>query len=154
MNLSKQTSDAIQMLVCCHRAGDGLVKVAQVAKELDLTKQMALKLANILSQAELVVTFRGPSGGIRLSDNARQATIGDIVRRLERAPVPKSTTQKTQLKDFIDDAFEAFLDVLDRNTLSDIAEQKPRSGSKKTLTSKGSSRKNGATSTVQRPARA
>ncbi|MEM7751489.1 MAG: Rrf2 family transcriptional regulator, partial [Pseudomonadota bacterium] len=90
MNLSKQTSDAIQMLACCYRAGDELVKVANIADELGLTKQMALKLANILSQAELVETFRGPSGGIRLSEATRDAMLGEIVRRLESAPTQKS----------------------------------------------------------------
>ncbi len=124
MNLSKQTSDAIQMLACCYRAGDDLVKVASIADELGLTKQMALKLANILSQVELVETFRGPSGGIRLSEFARDAALGDIVRLLERAPAQKSVKPQKQLDSFIDDAFEAFLDVLDRHSLQDISAKK------------------------------
>lgn len=124
MNLSKQTSDAIQMLACCYRCGDELAKVAVIAEELELTKQMALKLANILSQADLVETYRGPSGGIRLTNSAQYATLGQIVRKLERAPVQKSVRPQNQLDGFIDDAFEAFLDVLDRNTLHDIALKK------------------------------
>ncbi|MEM8971612.1 MAG: Rrf2 family transcriptional regulator [Pseudomonadota bacterium] len=126
MNLSKQTSDAIQMLACCYRAGDELVKVANIADELGLTKQMALKLANILSQAELVETFRGPSGGIRLSEAKRDAMLGEIVRRLESAPTQKSVIPHGQLDNFIDEAFEAFLEVLDRNSLRDIAMKKQR----------------------------
>lgn len=131
MNLSKQTSDAIQMLACCYRAGDELAKVAIIAEELELTKQMALKLANILSQADLVETYRGPSGGIRLTGAARDATLGQIVRKLERAPVQKSVKRQDQLDGFIDDAFEAFLDVLDRNTLRDIAIKKKSTKSTK-----------------------
>lgn len=121
MNLSKQTSDSIQMLACCYRAGDELVKVANIADELGLTKQMALKLANVLSQLDLVQTYRGPSGGIRLTSDAKTATLGQIVRQLERAPERRSATPQARLEGFIDEAFEAFLEVLDRNRLEDIA---------------------------------
>ena len=142
MNLSKQTSDAVQMLACCYRAGDELLKVANIAEELGLTKQMALKLANILSQAGLVETFRGPSGGIRLSEPTRDAALGQIVRLLERAPAQKSAKPQDQFKGFIDDAFEAFLDVLDRHSLHDIAmKKKPVKKTKsRSKTSKGGKR--------------
>ncbi|MEM9355890.1 MAG: Rrf2 family transcriptional regulator [Pseudomonadota bacterium] len=149
MNLSKQTSDAIQMLACCYRAGEELVKVAHIANELDLTKQMALKLANILSQAGLVETFRGPSGGIRLTEETKDTMLGEIVRRLESAPSQKSVNPHGQLDSYIDDAFEAFLEVLDRNSLHDIAMKKQRRS--KARKPKAATKSKRATSSKRRP---
>lgn len=125
MKLSKQTSDAVQILTHCFRAGDDLVKVASVADSLGLTKQMALKLANVLSQAGFIETTRGPSGGIRLSEEARASTLGDIVRALESQPSTRTGRKdKVTFNRFVDEAFEAFLEVLDRHTIEDMAAKK------------------------------
>ena len=147
MKLSKQTSDAVHILAHCYRAGDKLIKVASIADSLGLTKQMALKLANVLSQAGFVETTRGPNGGIRLSDDAQSATLGDIVRALESQPSSKSSSRdKIQLDRFVNEAFDAFLRVLDRHSLADIAAKK---GAKKQ-----SSRKRMTRSATRSPRRA
>lgn len=122
MKLSKQTSDAIQILTYCHRQDGRLVKVAEVADTLGLKKQMALKLANILAQAGFVETVRGPSGGIRLSEATRAATLGHIVRTLEAQPTSRADyNDGGALDSFVDEAFEAFLQVLDRHSLAEMA---------------------------------
>ena len=59
MRVPKQISDAIRILVQCQNSGDELVKIAVVAEELDLTKQMALKLSNILRQLSFSNRFGG-----------------------------------------------------------------------------------------------
>ena len=114
MKLSKQTSDAIQILTQCAREDAELVKVGDVAAELGLSKQMALKLAYILSQAGFLEAVRGPRGGIRLSDSAHAATLGEIVRVLELQPASRGQSGRSGgiFDDYIDDAFEAFLAVL------------------------------------------
>jgi len=122
MRLLKRTSDCIQILVVCHRAGDGLIKVGQIAEELGLTKRMALKLANILSQAGYLVTVRGPKGGIRLAEKAKTAKLGQIIRALESLTDRGfSSGLPPQFHRQLDDAFDAFLDVMDQYTLSDFA---------------------------------
>lgn len=122
MKLSKQVSDAIRILVTCYRSEGELLKVGHIAEELGLTKQIALKTANTLAQAGLLETVRGPSGGIRLADTARDVTIGQIVRVLEAVPQHASPQASgAGIGEFLDDAFAAFLEVLDRHKLSDLA---------------------------------
>jgi len=125
MKLSKQTSDAVNILLCCKRADTNLVKVGVIATELNLTKQMALKLANRLSRADLLDTVRGPKGGVMLTEQAIDLPLGQIVRRLEavlRTSEDNGTSQPFDV--YFDAAFEAFLDVLDQHTLSDLAAQR------------------------------
>lgn len=132
MKLSKQVSDAIRILVVCHRANGKLVKVGDVADELDLTKQIALKTANVVAQAGFLDTVRGPSGGIRLSERAQTATVGSIVRALETMPSIHGKRAKSADFDvFLEDAFAAFLDVLDQHSLADLAKQRKASGRKR-----------------------
>jgi Rrf2 family transcriptional regulator, nitric oxide-sensitive transcriptional repressor len=132
MKLSKQVSDAIRILVVCHRANGKLVKVGEVADELNLTKQIALKTANVVAQAGFLDTVRGPSGGIRLSERAKTATIGSIVRALETMPSPDGKGSRAAgFAEFLEDAFAAFLDVLDQHSLADLAKQRTATGRKR-----------------------
>ena len=122
MKLSKQTSDAIQILTYCHRQDGRLVKVAEVADTLGLKKHMALKLANILAQVGFVETVRGPSGGIRLSETMRAASLGHVVRTLEAQPTSRADyNYGGALDSFVDEAVDAFLQVRDRHSLADMA---------------------------------
>jgi Rrf2 family protein len=131
MKLSKQTSDAVEILVFCLRPDDELLKVGRIAEELGLTKQMALKLAHVLNQAGFLEAVRGPKGGIRLTDAARSAKLGEIVRALELLPTERGKSDSGSLfGGYIDEAFEAFLSVLDQHTLADLA-RRPRRATKR-----------------------
>lgn len=121
MKLSKQTTDAIEILVSCVRSNDNLLKVGDVAVELGLSKQMALKLAYILNQAGFLEAVRGPKGGIRLTSAARNAKLGEIVRELELQPFSGNGGGDSLFGGYVDEAFEAFLSVLDQHTLADLA---------------------------------
>ncbi|MGF1648967.1 MAG: RrF2 family transcriptional regulator [Hyphomicrobiaceae bacterium] len=124
MRLSKQTTDAVRILVYCTRERHGLTKVASVAEVTELPRPLALKLVNILSRLGLLETVRGPRGGIRLACNPAEVTLGALVRQLEAFQGPqdgKDGVGEDGLSSFVDDAFEAFLSVLDRHTLADMA---------------------------------
>lgn len=129
MRISKQTSDAVEILIHCVRLDDQLLKVGDIAAELGLSKQMALKLSYILSQSGFLETVRGPRGGIRLTPLARDARLGEIVRALELQPLSGVGTT-TLFEGYIDEAFEAFLSVLDQHTLTDLARRPRRSARK------------------------
>lgn len=144
MKLNKQTTDAIDILLYCKRAGDERVKVGEIAEELGLTKLMGLKLANRLTKAGLLHSVRGPRGGVRLTQLADELPLGQIVRRLDISLFGEEGVQSTtKLNAYFDDAFEAFLDVLDQNSLADLIKNqaaKPVSAAKsaaKATSSKG-----------------
>ncbi len=127
MKLSKQTSDAVNILIYCKQSDGELVKIGHIAEELELTKQMALKLSNRLSRAELLATFRGPKGGVQLSELAKTLPLGKIVRRLEAVlHGSENGLQANPFDVYFDEAFEAFLDVLDQHTLADLATSKAK----------------------------
>lgn len=124
MKVPKQISDAIRVLVWCCRSGDRFVKVATIAEDLGLTRQMALKLSNILRKLGLLETSRGPSGGIKLTPIARDASVGAVVRALLTRPeLGKEAREDVDFGGLYDEAFDAFLAVLDKEKLSDLAER-------------------------------
>lgn len=129
MRLNKSTSHAIRILLDCARAGDGLVKAAEVSARLDITMQNTLKMVNVLAHAGLITAVRGRNGGIRLSRPADEIRIGDVVRALEATDLElemdgakrRSAAQVAGVNRVLDTAFEAFITVLDQHTLADMA---------------------------------
>lgn len=129
MRLNKSTSHAIRILLDCARAGDGLVKAAEVSARLDITMQNTLKMVNVLARAGLITAVRGRNGGIRLSRRADEIRIGDVVRALEATELElemdgakrRSAAQVAGVNRVLDTAFEAFIAVLDQHTLADMA---------------------------------
>ncbi|MEM1306150.1 MAG: Rrf2 family transcriptional regulator [Pseudomonadota bacterium] len=127
MRLTKQTSDSIKILVLCAQTETGLLKTADIADRIGTTRQVGLKLVNLLARQGYVETVRGPSGGIRLGAGVEEHSIGEIVRSLEALELSQAdagaSSHRThrQLESFVDDAFEAFLSVLDGKTIKEMA---------------------------------
>lgn len=143
MKLSKQTADAIEILAFCKRLEEdgALIKVGDIGEAIGLSRQMALKLCYLLHQEGFLETVRGPKGGVRLSKKASEATIGEIVRALELQPSDKRAAGGASLfGGFIDEAFEAFLSVLDQHRLDDLA-KKPGTGPARSPRAKGKTAK-------------
>lgn len=127
MRLNKSTNDAIRILCACAQADGALTKVADLADTLDLTHQNTFKIVHVLTNAGFLTSVRGRHGGVRLSGRPAEISIGDVVREIEaglggKASAPKSNKHKFDA--LLDDAFAAFLQVLDRQTLADIASAK------------------------------
>lgn len=132
MRLTKQTGHAIRILIDCANAEGALVKVADIAKRLDLTKQNVFKIVHILSRAGYVAPVRGPSGGVRLTAAAEDIRVGDVVRAIEVTDVNLGDDAHGKLRDgegsvssMLDDALGAFIAVLDQHTLADLAATAP-----------------------------
>jgi Rrf2 family nitric oxide-sensitive transcriptional repressor len=128
MRLNKSTGHAVRILLECARAGDGLVKGAEVSERLEITMQNTQKMVNVLARAGLVTAVRGRNGGVKLSRPADEIRIGDIVRALEATDLelemdtdrPRTSAQVAGVNRVIDSAFEAFISVLDQHTLADM----------------------------------
>lgn len=139
MRLKKSTHDAIRILSACANAKSELTRVAELSEGLDITQQNVFKLVHILSHAGFVQCVRGRNGGVKLARPASEIHIGSVVRKIEMVvsgPPAKRGKRAPQLDHLVDDALEAFLEVLDDQSLADIStKKKPRakkkSGSKK-----------------------
>jgi Rrf2 family nitric oxide-sensitive transcriptional repressor len=129
MRLTKSTSHAMRILIDCARAGDdGLIKVATLSRQLAITQQNVFKIVNLLARAGLIVSVRGRNGGVRLARPSRLIRIGDVVRAMEVTQVeieegsPASVRRRGQhgVNRVLDDALEAFIEVLDQHTIADM----------------------------------
>ncbi len=129
MRLTKSTSHAIRILIDCARAGDQLIKVAELSERLEITQQNVFKIVNLLARARLIEAMRGRNGGVRLGRPAHLIRIGDVVRATEvtRVTIEEDDAVAARgrrghsVNRVLDDALEAFIDVLDRHTVADMA---------------------------------
>jgi Rrf2 family protein len=132
MRLTKSTSHAIRILIDCARAGERLTKVAELSQHLQITQQNVFKIVNLLARAGLIEAIRGRNGGVRLARPAHAIRIGDVVRATEvtHVEIEDGTTVRARkqgrgVNRILDDALGAFIDVLDRHTLADMAAGQP-----------------------------
>lgn len=123
MRLNKSTSYSVRILIDCAKAGDRLIKVADIAKRLDITQQNAFKIVHLLSKAGFLTSVRGRHGGVRLARPPRAIKVGDVVRAIEFAGQDgKERAGGASLGQIVDDAFDAFISVLDQHTLEEMAD--------------------------------
>lgn len=127
MRLTKSTSHAIRILIDCARSDARLVKVAELSERLQITQQNVFKIVNLLARARLIEAVRGRNGGVRLARPARAIRIGDVVRatevthvEIEDGPAGRKP-KRGGVNQILDNALEAFIDVLDQHTLADMA---------------------------------
>jgi len=134
MRLTKSTSHAIRILIDCARAPNQLVKVAELSERLEITQQNVFKIVNLLARAGLIEAVRGRKGGVRLARPAEAMRIGDVVRATEvtRVAIEEDAAagpvREHGVNRVLDDALEAFIDVLDQHTIADMARRQAASG--------------------------
>lgn len=124
MRLSKSTKDAIAILVhLARREDDSTMSIPQIADACGLTPAVTFKLVPVLVRAGYLVSGRGRSGGVRLARAPGDIPVGEVVRTLEQTPQTDLNTVEagTDLEAMIGDAFEAFVSILDQNTVADLA---------------------------------
>jgi Rrf2 family nitric oxide-sensitive transcriptional repressor len=128
MRLTKSTSHAIRILIDCARAKDQLIKVAELSERLEITQQNVFKIVNFLARAGLIEAVRGRNGGVKLGRPAHEIRIGDVVRATEVTHVAIEEDAGLGARErghgvnrVLDDALDAFIDVLDRHTIADMA---------------------------------
>jgi Rrf2 family nitric oxide-sensitive transcriptional repressor len=122
MRLNKSTGHAVRILIDCAKSGDRLIKVADIARRLEITQQNAFKIVHLLAKAGFLASVRGRHGGVRLARPAAKIRIGDVVRSIEFMGDGKAPGSHASLNQIVDDALEAFISVLDQHTLADMAE--------------------------------
>jgi Rrf2 family nitric oxide-sensitive transcriptional repressor len=104
---------------------------AEIAEEFAISRNHLTKVVGELAAAGYIETRRGAAGGFRLARPAREITLGEVVRDLERdQPLVECfrldggscvLTPRCRLKRRLAAAREAFLAELGRTTLADCA---------------------------------
>lgn len=130
MQLTKFSDYALRVLMFAHAAGDRLVTIEEIAASYRISRAHLMKVVNALTRAGYLTAVRGRSGGLRLAKPADEIILGTVVRATEPdfALVECFATRNRcvisgccRLPGVLNQALDAFLDVLDRHTLASIA---------------------------------
>ena len=107
---------------------DETATTSQLAGQLNVSYNHAVKVVAALQRAGIVATTRGRAGGLRLAEGARQSSIGALVRLLEgddeviecegTNPCPLRTA--CRLRSALRRAQQAFFAELDPLTIGDV----------------------------------
>jgi Rrf2 family nitric oxide-sensitive transcriptional repressor len=131
MQLTVSTDIALRTAIYLGRKND-FATIQEVADATSASKTHLMKVVMILVAANLLISERGRKGGIRLSLNPIDISVGTIVRLMETnlalvVCMKDDATNdscpllpKCQLKNVLTQAQSAFFDTLDKCSLAEI----------------------------------
>jgi Rrf2 family nitric oxide-sensitive transcriptional repressor len=128
MRLTRYTDFAMRVLI--HLAShDEASSIAQIAKRYDISHNHLMKIVQDLGRAGFIATSRGRFGGIRLGRPANKINVGDVIRHTEEGFDLVDCNScliagACGLPSVLHEATSAFLAVLDRYSLADIASRR------------------------------
>ena len=127
MQLTQHTDFGLRLLIVLARER-GAIALPAFSAQQGLSYHHVAKVAQALVQAGFAVSHRGRSGGIALARPADQITVGEVVRALEKGMrladcATCALRADCALSSVLAEALEAFLGVLDRYTLADVARE-------------------------------
>ena len=134
MRLTKQTAYAIRILTHCAVADGGQVTTRAIARANHITEFNVAKIVPMLVAAGFVRSVRGRSGGLRLARPAAEIGLGDVVRATEATRVEADCVGPevdcairplAPVNRILDEAWGAFIGVLDDYTLADLTDHRP-----------------------------
>ena len=126
MRLSKQTTDAVKVLVHLARHVDTTMSVPELAKACGMTEPVTFKLVPLLVREGFARTDRGRAGGVTLKRPSDTISLGEVVRALEKGPLQANqskTLETPHLTSIVDEAFDGFLEILDQHSVADLAKK-------------------------------
>ncbi|MCF1503946.1 RrF2 family transcriptional regulator [Afifella sp. H1R] len=133
MRLTKQTSQALRILLHCARLGRQ-TNAGEIARATLITEHNVAKLVALLVQGGFLKTMRGRTGGVRLACTPAEIHLGDVVRLTEATSVEADCFGETidcsirplsPVNRIFSQALGAFTEVLDQHTLEDLMVRNP-----------------------------
>jgi Rrf2 family nitric oxide-sensitive transcriptional repressor len=134
MRLTVYTDYTLRVLMYLGLKGDARATIKEVSDCYGISRNHLMKIVQDLSREGILETVRGKSGGIRLARPPEDICIGAVIRRTEpdfrivecfgAGPPSCRLHGGCVLTLAIDEALEAFLEVLDGYTLADLIRPK------------------------------
>ena len=131
MQLTRQTDYAIRALVYTTYHQDRLVNITEIAEYFKISRSHLAKIVATLSEHGFLKSIRGKGGGLKLRKPPIDINLGEVVRTFETFDLVACTATPQKERDeltkhcgfnpILVSAMNAFLAVLDRYTLADIA---------------------------------
>jgi Rrf2 family iron-responsive transcriptional regulator len=131
MRLTKQTNYAIRILMYCAANKGNLSQIPEIANAYGLSDVFLFKILQPLTKNGLVTSVRGRNGGIKLSRDASEIRLSEVVRVTEDNfqmaecfkddAVDCPLVNSCELNSALREALGAFFMVLDKYTIEDLA---------------------------------
>ncbi|MHB9879061.1 Rrf2 family transcriptional regulator [Pacificimonas sp. ICDLI1SI03] len=132
MQLSVYSDYALRLLMQLALCPDRLVTIQEVADSYGISKNHLMKVAHRLGVKDHIETVRGRNGGLRLARPPSRINVGGIIRDTEdnlalvecfdSARNTCVISPSCRLKHVLNDAMEAFFQVLDEYTIADLTQ--------------------------------
>lgn len=129
MQLTRFTDYGLRVLIFAASHPDRLCSVREISDYYDISYNHLVKVVHRLAQLGHIKSFKGKGGGIQLAGGAENLYLGDLVQALEpdmnlvecfdRDTNTCRITNTCQLKHYLFDARQAFINALNRHTLAD-----------------------------------
>ncbi|WP_404450766.1 Rrf2 family transcriptional regulator [Virgibacillus necropolis] len=131
MQLKKYTDYALRVLIFTGtKDADQLASIKEISETFSISQNHLGKIVFELNKHGYLDTVRGRNGGIRLAKPPEEMNVGEIVRKFEddfmiMECFDKSRNQcvitpACKLKHALNEAVQAFLQVLDQYTVKDL----------------------------------
>ena len=131
MHLNQHTDYGLRVLLYLAACPEGAAPSPDISSAYDISLHHLRKVVQNLARAGYIQTMRGRTGGLTLARPADQIHLGQVVRDLEpdfdlvECFNPRDNTCVISpaciLHGALEEAQRAFLDVLDRYTLAELA---------------------------------
>jgi Rrf2 family transcriptional regulator, nitric oxide-sensitive transcriptional repressor len=118
------------------KGNEYLATIQEIADTYNISKNHLMKVTYDLGKLGYIETIRGRGGGIRLAVEPSKISVGEIVRHTEedfhivecfdKDKNMCSIAPGCELKHVLNEALQAYLAVLDKYTLADVAKNKNR----------------------------
>lgn len=137
MKLTQFSEYALRVLIYLTLQPEKKVSIKQIAEFYSLSKDHLVKIVHHLTRLGYVKTTRGHGGGIQLGCDPQNVTIGEVVRQMEPSfhiaecfdavSNQCEVTPVCNLHPILNEALDAFLNVLDQYTLDQMVLDKEES---------------------------
>lgn len=131
MRLTSFTDYSLRVLTYLGLQEDKLTTIREISDTYRLSENHLMKIIHTLGKLGYIETVRGRGGGMKLAEKPAQINLGRVVRQMEPdfAIVDCFDAQRRhdcvinpacRLQQVLEQAMQAFLDVLDNHTLADL----------------------------------
>lgn len=127
MLLTKHTDLSLRVMMHLTLNPDELATVKDIAEIYNVSRNHLVKVVHQLAVLGYVQSVQGRGGGIWLSYSPAEITVGEVVRAMEKTldlidceGTQCPITSKCILKRAVNEATDAFLDVLDSYSIEDL----------------------------------
>lgn len=130
MKLNHFTDFSMRVLIYLNQKKDTpQSSLDDLAVTFKISRNHLIKVVQFLSSNQLVLTKRGKSGGIVISEKAKEIRLGDLIHLLEQDDNPVINcdakpcifkSHNCKLKSLFNRAYLAFIDSLNESKLSDL----------------------------------